>query len=175
MIPKLTRRGAVAMATAGVLAGCSGGRSGAATASRADTAQAALQAREVRDSTALLARYDAVIAAHPQLAARLAPLRADTAAHVRVFDGRSATARTSPSAPSSQAAPPASVPPSATASDGTGSAASSLAALATAERELADRRAGTLLSAPGALARLLASAAAANAAHVALLGRPAGK
>jgi hypothetical protein len=44
-----------------------------------------------------------------------------------------------------------------------------LAALAGAERELADRRARALLDAPGELARLLASVAAAGAAHVYLL------
>ncbi len=44
-----------------------------------------------------------------------------------------------------------------------------LAALAAAERELADRRAKALLGVPGELARLLASVAAAGAAHVYLL------
>jgi hypothetical protein len=44
-----------------------------------------------------------------------------------------------------------------------------LAVLAAAERELADRRAKTLLDVPGELARLLASVAAAGAAHVYLL------
>jgi hypothetical protein len=44
-----------------------------------------------------------------------------------------------------------------------------LASLAAAERELADRRAKALLDVPGELARLLASVAAAGAAHVYLL------
>jgi hypothetical protein len=44
-----------------------------------------------------------------------------------------------------------------------------LAGLAAAERELADRRAKALGGVPGELARLLASVAAAGAAHVYLL------
>jgi len=44
-----------------------------------------------------------------------------------------------------------------------------LAELAAAERELADRRTEALLDVPGELARLLASVAAAGAAHVYLL------
>ncbi|MGW2732568.1 hypothetical protein ACWCYR_35260, partial [Streptomyces sp. NPDC001494] len=44
-----------------------------------------------------------------------------------------------------------------------------LAFLATAERSLADRRAKDLLDVPGELARLMASAAAAGAAHAYLL------
>ncbi|BBB00521.1 hypothetical protein RVR_7620 [Actinacidiphila reveromycinica] len=173
MIPKLTRRGAVAMATAGVLAGCSGGRGRASAATRSDSAQAALQAREVRDSAALLARYDAAIAARPELSARLAPLRADTAAHVRAFGGRPAAAppSASASAPASDGGGTDSPTPAGSSSAPT----APLAALAAAERALADRRARTLLDAPGALARLLASVAAAGAGHVVLLGSPAGK
>ena len=51
-------------------------------------------------------------------------------------------------------------------------AARALASLAAAERALADRRAGALLGAPGALARLLASVAACGAGHAALLAAP---
>jgi hypothetical protein len=46
---------------------------------------------------------------------------------------------------------------------------SALAELATAERTLADRRAKALMDVPGELARLLASVAAAGAAHAYLL------
>jgi hypothetical protein len=44
-----------------------------------------------------------------------------------------------------------------------------LALLAAAERELTERRTGALAGVPGELARLLASVAAAGAAHVYLL------
>ncbi|OUD00982.1 hypothetical protein CA983_22650, partial [Streptomyces swartbergensis] len=62
---------------------------------------------------------------------------------------------------------PSSASPSAAAVPGDGKEA--LASLAAAERELADRRAKALLDMPGELARLLASVAAAGAAHVYLL------
>jgi hypothetical protein len=113
------------------------------------------QARALRDSTGLLGRYDAAAAAHPSLAARLAPLRAEVARHVEAFGG---------------------TPPAAgTAAGATGAAATpklALAALAAAERTLADSRAAALLTVPGGLARLLASVAAAGAGHAALLGGP---
>ncbi|SEG92847.1 hypothetical protein SAMN05216223_126116 [Actinacidiphila yanglinensis] len=170
MIPKPTRRSAVAIATLGLVAGCSGSRGSASAADpHADAEQ---QAREVRDSTALVARYDAVTAAYPKLTARLAPLRADTAAHVRAFGGRAPAA---PSTHASGSAATASPTPSGPASAVPATSDKALAALATAERALADRRAATLLDAPGGLARLLASVAAAGAGHVALLGPPAGK
>jgi hypothetical protein len=46
---------------------------------------------------------------------------------------------------------------------------SAVAALAAAERSLADRRGRVLLDVPGELARLMASVAAAGAAHAYLL------
>jgi hypothetical protein len=108
-------------------------------------------------------RYDAVLAAHPTLAERLAPLRAEVVRHAEAFDGaRQASARatrTSPSA-SPSVSPPAAVP---------GNEKDALAALAAAERSLADRRTRALLEVPGELARLLASVAAAGAAHAFLL------
>jgi hypothetical protein len=160
MIPKLTRRSVVAMATVGVAAGCapSGGKS--AGASLAKAPGMATQAQAVRDSTALVARYDAVAAAHPSLAGRLAPLRADTASHVRAFGG---------------GAPPAASATATHAVDVPADSSKALASLATAERRLADRRAAALLDAPADLARLLASVAACGAGHVALLGSSAEK
>ena len=192
MIPKLTRRSAVAMATVGVLAGCSGGGTGPAGARRiAGEPGVAEQEQAVRDSTALLARYDAVAAAHPSLAARLAPLRAETARHVRAFGGTppalspAATPSPTPSAsrsasPSPSPAPSATATATATTSSAPGapavprSSAKALASLASAERALADRRAAVLLDVPGGLARLMASVAAAGAGHVVLLGSPDG-
>ncbi|WP_037913803.1 hypothetical protein [Actinacidiphila yeochonensis] len=159
MIPKLTRRSAVAFTTAGLLAGCSGrGRAADASPATADPG-AAVRRQAARDSQELALRYDAAAAAHPGLAARLAPLRAETARHAAAFGGRapapgSAAAGTAPKLPAAEGAV--------------------LAQLATAERTLADRRAAALLDAPGQLARLLASVAAAGAAHAALLGQGSG-
>ncbi|MYV40713.1 hypothetical protein GT030_18020, partial [Streptomyces sp. SID1328] len=118
------------------------------------------------DSADLLARYDAVLDAHPALADRLSPLRAAVAAHRDAFggtpddkagkaqkDAKGAKARTSPS-------------PVPTASADRKEA---LTSLASAERTVADRRAAALLEVPGELARLMASVSAAGSAHAYLL------
>ncbi|KOV60974.1 lipoprotein [Streptomyces sp. MMG1121] len=141
-------------AGAALLAGCTADpHSGGGTSSV--TARA--RARAARDSRDLVARYDAVLAAHPGLADRLRPLRAQVAAHATAFgDATTPSPAKSPSAPAS----PAPVP--ATEKD-------AVAALATAERTLADQRAKALLAVPGELARLLASVAAAGAVHAYLL------
>jgi hypothetical protein len=111
----------------------------------------------------MVERYDAALAAYPTLAVRLGPLRAEAVRHTEAFGGTvtkassSTTSDASPSAPAS-----ASAPAPATEKD-------ALAGLAVAERALADRRAKALLDVPGELARLLASVAAAGAAHAYLL------
>lgn len=146
------RRSLLASAAgAALVAGCSAGPdSGGSGAS----ATARARARAARDSQGLLERYDAVLAAHPALAGRLRPLRAQVAAHAAAFtDG----ARPTTAAPS---ASPALVP---------AAEKDALAQLATAERTLADQRAKALLDVPGELARLLASVAAAGATHAYLL------
>jgi hypothetical protein len=141
-------------AGAALLAGCSADPdSGGDGPSATDRARA----RAAQDSAGLLERYDAVLAAHPALAERLRPLRAEVAAHAKAFGGAAATKSPSPAA---STASPSVVP--ATEKD-------ALAGLATAERTLADRRAKALLDVPGELARLMASVAAAGAAHAYLL------
>ncbi|MEU6601484.1 hypothetical protein [Streptomyces flaveolus] len=153
-VPSGPRRRTLLASAAGgaLLAGCSAGpESGADGPSATQRARA----RAARDSRGLLARYDAVLAAHPGLAERLRPLRAQVAAHAAAFaDGTTGTA--SATAGASTAAVPA------TEKD-------AVAGLAAAERALADQRAKDLLEAPGELARLLASVAAAGAAHAYLL------
>ncbi|MET9295877.1 hypothetical protein [Streptomyces sp. NPDC003077] len=169
----LTRRTTVlagaALAGAAVLAGCSddaGERRG--TGSEDNAAADRLRDRAARDSAALLAHYDATLAAHPALAPRLKPLRAEVAAHVGAFGG---SANASPSAsarqPSGRARPAPS--PSASAPTVPEDAAKARAALADAERRTADARTAALADAPPELARLLASVAAAGAAHAYLL------
>ncbi|MEU6537500.1 hypothetical protein [Streptomyces sp. NPDC047000] len=189
--PGPRRRTLFASAAGGVLAvvgavgvsGCSGqpadGDSGSGgSPSAADRTRA----RAARDSLALLARYDAAIAAHRTLAARLRPLRAAVARHVTAFGGDQAKAAGTAKAPSSgspsgsastpvsgPASASASVSPSGSAGDTPETAKDALAGLAAAERELAARRTAALPDVPGELARLLASVAAAGAAHVFLL------
>ncbi|GAA1929900.1 hypothetical protein [Streptantibioticus ferralitis] len=135
------------------LTGCSGG------SSRGDAADpsARLSARAALDSTALLGRYDATAAAHPALADRLRPLRAQVALHIAAFTpSGAASGSVAPTASASSAAVPA-------------DQSAALAALADAERRTADARTSALQDAPPQLARLLASVAAAGACHVVLL------
>jgi hypothetical protein len=138
--------------------GCSTDGDDSESAGGSESATERARARAATDSETLLRHYDAVLATHPTLAARLDPLRAEVVRHTTAFGGgtSSSTAAASPSASTSATAVPA------TASD-------ALAGLAAAERSLADRRAKALLDLPGELARLLASVAAAGAAHAYLL------
>ncbi|TGA96324.1 hypothetical protein E4099_24210 [Streptomyces palmae] len=159
-----------------LLGGCADGtdRPDADRSARSPAAER-LRARAERQSTELLARYDATLAAHPALADRLAPLRAETARHAQAFAGRPAGG--TPGAPSGSPAPAsASAAPKHGAAhsgaDGTpvpDRPEAALAALARAERRTADARTAALAEAPGELARLLASVAACGAAHAYLL------
>ncbi|MGA5568242.1 hypothetical protein ACPCIX_06855 [Streptomyces pseudogriseolus] len=178
------RRTLLAAAPAALLvAGCSAGSDdpGGPAAARPSAAERT-RARAARDSRALAGRYDAVVAAHPKLAERLRPLRADVVRHAEAFEAgaggsaspsvsASPSAPAAPSAGATAAAAPSSAP-SASSSPAAGVPANekdALAQLAAAEREIADRRAEELLTAPAELARLLASVSASGAAHVYLL------
>ncbi|MER6622648.1 hypothetical protein [Streptomyces sp. NPDC000931] len=159
------RRSLLAVAPAALLvAGCSAGSEdpGASGGSRPSAADRA-RARAARDSRELAERYDAVVAAHPKLAERLRPLRAEVVRHAEAF-GETAEPSPSSSGSGSPSASASAAVPAVPAKE-----KDALAGLAAAERELADRRAKALLEAPGELARLLASVAAAGAAHVYLL------
>jgi hypothetical protein len=158
-----------------LLAGCShgSGESEEGTGgSPSLTARA--RARAARESAGLLERYDAVLAAHPAAAERLRPLRAEVVRHTEAFGGTVAKGSPASAPPSSPPSTSPSSPPSA-APSGSASVAvpvdekDALAQLAAAERALADRRTAALLDVPGELARLLASVAAAGAAHAYLL------
>ncbi|MGW0333373.1 hypothetical protein ACWD0J_16120 [Streptomyces sp. NPDC003011] len=171
--PSGPRRRTLLASVAGAvsLVGCSTGceDSGGGTDGGPSVVERA-RARAARDSLRLVERYDAVLLAHPALAERLKPLRAETVRHTEAFGGSGrapappSSAPPSPSAASPGAAaasqPPAAVP---------GTEQAALAELAAAERSLADRRAKALLDVEGELARLLASVAAAGAAHAYLL------
>ncbi|MFB7177124.1 hypothetical protein ACFCYI_05405 [Streptomyces sp. NPDC056257] len=156
--------GAAGVAGAALLTGCSDDRPAAGESGI--PLERRMREAAVRDSARLLERYDATAAAHPALAARLAPLRAAVAAHSAAL------------AP----APAGSPSPSASRSGGTGAAApapggepvspkpaEALTALADAERSLSEARTIDLAGAPGELARMLASVAACGAVHAYLL------
>lgn len=169
---RAVRAALVLPAAAGLLGGCSDATrpAGASKASPSAAPGEALRERAARDSAGLLARYDATIAAHPDLAKRLRPLRAEVARHAQAFGGRAAA--TPSAAPSLTASPSPSGSPSPSASSGPSVPArpgAALSALAAAERTLADARAAALIGAPPELARLLASVAACGAGHVLLL------
>ncbi|MFI5619217.1 hypothetical protein [Streptomyces sp. NPDC051567] len=154
-------------AGAALLTGCSGGRS--PDGGSGVPLERRMREKAVRDSAHLLERYDATAAAHPDLAARLAPLRAAVAAHTTAL----APADSAPGAPLRSPSPS----PSGAASGGprAGGApvpagpAEALTALADAERSLAEARKIELADAPGELARLLSSVAACGAVHTFLL------
>ncbi|MFJ7202710.1 hypothetical protein ACIQWR_04095 [Streptomyces sp. NPDC098789] len=180
--------GAAGAATAALLTGCSGG-AGATEGAEAPP-ERPVREGAVRDSKALLERYDATIAAHPPLAARLAPLRAAVAAHVGALapdDGRgkpspstsrspSAAAPTAPGPGTGAAGNPPGKAPGKSAEPVPAQPAEAITALATAERDLAEARTIALAGASGELARLLASVAACGAVHTHLLSsNPGGK
>ncbi|MGP3981216.1 hypothetical protein [Streptomyces sp. KR80] len=162
-----------AAAAAGLLSGCSD--DGRAERSEHGAAARKLRERGARESWALLARYDATAEVHPALADRLAPLRAEVAEHAAALAGPARSGSFAPPTPSSVSPTPPSAPPSLRAGRH-GSPpkvpedeAGALTVLADAERRTADARTTDLLEAPPELARLLASIAAAGAAHAYLL------
>ncbi|MFD5368140.1 hypothetical protein [Streptomyces sp. NPDC127103] len=168
----------IAAAAATALPGCTAAeepgprKPGAAEveAARVARAEAALRLRSVTASRSLLERYDAALAAHPALAPRLTPLRRSVAAHTKALGEGGTTVRPATAAPS----------PTATATASAGAAVPSpapvaadprtaLNELAAAERTTSDTHTAALVTAPPEYARLLASVAAAGAAHAYLL------
>ncbi|MFF9848326.1 hypothetical protein [Streptomyces litmocidini] len=185
----------VAGAAAGVtaLAGCTSSPGGQARrpsaaereAERVARAEAALRLRSVTAARGLLERYDATLAAHPALASRLTPLRRAVAAHAKALGEGGTTVEPATATTSAGASPAASaspsVHPSASVSASGKPAApaapvrvaadprAALQELAAAERGASDGHTAALLAAPPEYARLLASVAAACAAHAYLL------
>ncbi|MFF4941903.1 MULTISPECIES: hypothetical protein [Streptomyces] len=161
-----TRRGALtatgALALGAVLTGCGGDDEGAGgkKPARAATAKAekALREKAVRDGALLLARYDLVAEAHPATAAGLEPLRAAVAEH-----GKALAPPRAKGEPKGDKAPPAPAGPV------SADPKAAVRELAAAERRRADAHTEALLTAGPELARLLASVAAAAAAHAYLL------
>ncbi|MFF3640802.1 hypothetical protein [Streptomyces sp. NPDC002564] len=161
--------GAAGVASAALLTGCS---DSAGSADERPSAEQRLRAGAAKDSRLLLGRYDAVLAAHPSLAERLRPLRDEVQRHVEAFTSDRAPSPAT-AAPSTAATPQSpSATPSAPAPSAAADPEEAVRDLARAERDLADRRAEALLDAPAEHGRLLASVAAAGAAHAFLLTDP---
>ncbi|MFJ9538849.1 hypothetical protein ACIRPX_16475 [Streptomyces sp. NPDC101225] len=172
-VPSGPRRRALfaSAASAALLAGCSdgGGKPGKSAGGSQSVSRRA-RALAARESAGMVGRYDAVIATHPQVAGRLAPLRAEVVRHMEAFGGTAAKGHTGTASPSASASASAAGEVSSTPA----TEKDALAELAAAERALSDRRMAALLEVPGELARLLASVAAAGAAHAYLLTEGAG-
>lgn len=162
------------LAALGTATGCSDDKDSSADSEQSARAGHRLRQEAARQSRALLERYEATAAAHTVLADRLRPLRAATARHMKVLggedggskrsgkhthdskshDGKSKDEGKSPVPDDKKAA---------------------LTALGEAERRTAEKRSAALVTAPPELARLLASLAAAGAAHAYLLGADDGE
>ncbi len=151
-------------AGAALVVGCTAEPDTTATSSGSPSVAERTRTRAARDSAELVRRYDTVIAAFPALPERLSQLRAEVVRHAEAFGGGEPTSASTPT-PTSPSASTAS--PSVSAAPA--SEQDALASLAAGERTLVDRRTKALLEVPGELARLLASVAAAGAAHVYLL------
>ena len=111
----------------------------------------------------LVEMYAAVIRAHPDLRAELAPLAAETTVHLSALE---------PPATGPTASPGASTSPGATASTPVAvpaTAPAARSALVSAERHEAELRVTQLASASSALARVLAAIGASEATHATLL------
>ncbi|WP_240496826.1 hypothetical protein [Streptomyces torulosus] len=156
----------------GLLVGCSSGGEGSDAAGGSPSTAEKARAGAARDSEALVERYDAVLAAHPDLAGLLTPLRAEAVRHAEAFGGGKRATKPSASPSPSQSrsqSPSASASASASPDPVPAEPQAALAELAAAERKLADRRGKALLEVPGELARLMASVAAAGAGHAYML------
>jgi hypothetical protein len=136
---------------AGALAGCR--KPGGSSANSGTKGSAHPLSATLAGTLALVARYDATTAAQPDLAARLAPLRAEHWAHVTAL--YAAMGRPVPSASPSPAA--------------SGDAATTLPALRAAERAAQSDAAASCLAAPAAYTELLGSIAACRATHLEVL------
>jgi hypothetical protein len=149
-----------------------GSSSDSAQAARSDAARD----RAIAAEADLLARYDAAlalpaVAADAALVSKLTAIRAEHASHAAAIkDGyvASPTPTSSPSSaatPSGSSAPASSGPSSTPASD----PKATIAALIKADQEAAGARTADILAADGGTAMLLASVAASESGHAALL------
>lgn len=141
----------------GALAGCTGGgpSSPSPAPSTPASPDAALLVRVRAGEQELVAAYEAALAAYPALHTRLAPALAHHRKHLVALSPATTGSGTTPT-PSAPPAPPA-------------SAARVLARLRQAESRRSEELLGELASAGAPLRTLLASVAAAEAAHAALL------
>jgi hypothetical protein len=114
-----------------------------------------------RDTAALLARYESIMTARPELAARLTPLRDAHREHLRALAREIGPNLDSPS--------PAASAGGSVAAEAPADAGSALAVLRDAEKAATAAARAACLAGPSYRAALLGSIAAARASHVAAL------
>jgi len=148
------------------LAGCLPGDEAAPPAVPAEVR---LRTRVATEVEALEALYAAVLARFPAARDELSPLAAEHTAHVAALRGPA------PSRPTTSPSPTGSPSPSATPPAVPGTLPAARRALAAAERSASDRRARQAVGTVPGTARLLASIAACEDAHAALLDAAAGR
>lgn len=134
------------------------------------TAEQRLRDRVAAEVAELAALYAAVIARFPQETADLSTYAAEHSAHVDALRGPAATRDAGTGTPSASAT----AGPAATVPEVAATRREARAQLAAAEETAARRRAGQAAQAPPGTARLLASIAACEAGHAALLREVAG-
>ena len=158
--------GALAAGAAAALSGCTTGADRPA-GPRPPDPDVVLADQAAARERALLAAYDEATARAPELADRLAPLRAEHADHLAALGVPTAAATPPASGPTAGPAPepePAVAAPALPADP-----AGLLAALADLERRAAVDAGGTAVRSGRGLAVVLASIAASEASHVAAL------
>lgn len=161
--PALERRGLLAAALAAPLlaAGCSKGF-GALGTPPSPAPEVAVLTGAMKAEQLMIARYEAALARSPALAATLDPLLAEHRAHLAALTARLLPGAARP-APSPSASPRVTVP---------AGAAPAVAYLAAAESSAAAAFLRQLAAVSPSLAQLLASIAASEATHAAVLGAP---
>jgi hypothetical protein len=150
---------AAALATLATLTTAAGCTSTGQAAAPTPGPEVALLDGAIANEAALLALYEAVLAAHTSLAGRLAPLRDHHSQHLSVLR-RHYVPGTNSGTPTAAPTPAATVP---------GSESRALAALRSAERRAAAARASEVRRAAPGLAQLLASIGACEAGHAQVL------
>jgi len=128
----------------------------------------ALREDAVAREESLLTAYDTTLAAFPELAEQLLPVRTEHAEHLLALIGPPPSASPAASTPPAST-PPDSTPPAAPAVPPPATAALALTLLADAERTAAGAHAAACLEASRTLASLLAALAASEHSHPAVL------
>ncbi len=159
-----TRRAVLAASLTVPLLAAEGCRAVAGTTAPSPASDVAILREAIAAKKSMVGLYTRVIAAHPQLAGRLDPLLADNTAHLAALQQRLINPGRSSPRSARRAGVASPLPPSSAEST-----AAALEALRSAERGAAATLVTQLRTVTPSLAQLLASIAACEATHVAVL------